>query len=63
MDFKRQHGTLLEQAFVRLNSTYGLLATPCTSILTLLQVLERACTLLPRSYKLWKLVTAPAVIS
>lgn len=32
-NFKRQHGTLLEQAFV----------------------LERACTLLPRSYKLWRL--------
>ncbi|KAK3044706.1 hypothetical protein LTS18_000570, partial [Coniosporium uncinatum] len=32
-DFKRQHGSLLEQAFV----------------------LERACTALPRSYKLWKL--------
>ncbi|KAF2143687.1 uncharacterized protein K452DRAFT_247009 [Aplosporella prunicola CBS 121167] len=31
--FKRQHGTLLEQAFV----------------------LERACTTLPRSYKLWKM--------
>ncbi|MCJ1375292.1 pre-mRNA-splicing factor syf1 [Loxospora ochrophaea] len=31
-DFKHQHGTLLEQAFV----------------------LERACTHLPRSYKLWK---------
>ncbi|EON60805.1 pre-mRNA-splicing factor syf1 [Coniosporium apollinis CBS 100218] len=32
-NFKRQHGSLLEQAFV----------------------LERACTTLPRSYKLWKL--------
>jgi len=32
-NFKRQNGTLLEQAFV----------------------LERACTTLPRSYKLWKL--------
>jgi len=32
-NFKRQHGSLLEQAFV----------------------LERACTALPRSYKLWKL--------
>lgn len=32
-NFKRQYGTLLEQAFV----------------------LERACTALPRSYKLWKL--------
>lgn len=31
--FKRQHGTILEQAFV----------------------LERACTALPRSYKLWKM--------
>ena len=33
VDFKHQHGTLLEQAFV----------------------LERACTQLPRSYKLWKM--------
>ncbi|XTI83236.1 pre-mRNA-splicing factor syf1 [Cenococcum geophilum] len=32
-NFKRQHGSLLEQAFV----------------------LERACTTLPRSYKLWKM--------
>ena len=32
-DYKHQHGTLLEQAFV----------------------LERACTQLPRSYKLWKI--------
>lgn len=31
-NYKRQHGSLLEQAFV----------------------LERACTILPRSYKLWK---------
>lgn len=33
VDYKHQHGTLLERAFV----------------------LERACTQLPRSYKLWKL--------
>lgn len=33
VDYKHQHGTLLEQAFV----------------------LQRACTQLPRSYKLWKL--------
>ncbi|MCJ1250464.1 pre-mRNA-splicing factor syf1 [Trapelia coarctata] len=33
VDFKLQHGTLLEQAYV----------------------LERACTQLPRSYKLWKM--------
>ncbi|MCJ1367503.1 pre-mRNA-splicing factor syf1 [Acarospora aff. strigata] len=33
VDFKRQHGTRLEQAFI----------------------LERACTQLPRSYKLWKM--------
>ncbi|KAL9122696.1 MAG: hypothetical protein Q9187_000752 [Circinaria calcarea] len=33
VDFKHQHGTLLEKAFV----------------------LERACTQLPRSYKLWKI--------
>jgi pre-mRNA-splicing factor SYF1 len=34
IEFKFQHGTLQEQAFV----------------------LERACTALPRSYKLWKMV-------
>ena len=33
VDYKHQHGTLLEQAFI----------------------LERACTQLPRSYKLWKM--------
>ncbi|KAI5296097.1 pre-mRNA-splicing factor syf1 [Ascosphaera acerosa] len=42
IEFKQQHGTLLEQAFI---APMG-------------QVMERACMQLPRSYKLWKLLTA-----
>ena len=50
-DFKRQHGSLLEQAYV--SRLYG---KPRRYSRLTCQVLERACNHLPRSYKLWKLV-------
>ncbi|KAI9848069.1 MAG: pre-mRNA-splicing factor syf1 [Sclerophora amabilis] len=49
IDFKLQHGSLHEQAFVR-SGALSLIAG-----LTMFQVLERACMELPRSYKLWKM--------
>lgn len=54
IEYKQQHGTLYEQAFVRL--------PPCSfsswdsTDMWAFQVMERACRQLPRSYKLWKMV-------
>lgn len=60
IEFKQQHGTLYEQAFVRRH--LALRPVHFTLFLTCflwLQVMERACRKLPRSYKLWKMVRLP----
>ena len=51
--FRLKHGSIHEQAFVSAELWFidGL-------ILNVWQVMERACNQLPRSYKLWKLVSA-----
>lgn len=57
IEFKQQHGTLYEQAFVSRR-------TPCWLKLSTdnqYQVMERACKQLPRSYKLWKMVSSLAI--
>ncbi|EHA18918.1 hypothetical protein ASPNIDRAFT_49828 [Aspergillus niger ATCC 1015] len=46
IEYKQQHGTLYEQAFVRFS---------CRRDVVLVCVMERACRELPRSYKLWKM--------
>lgn len=57
IEFKQQHGTLYEQAFVRRPLPLCLIGFKI-SLTTFLwfQVMERACRKLPRSYKLWKMV-------
>ncbi|KAI5305298.1 H(+)-transporting V1 sector ATPase subunit D [Ascosphaera pollenicola] len=64
IEFKQQHGTLLEQAFVSSflfssTSLYRVLAGLESQVKTdeggSSKIMERACVQLPRSYKLWKL--------
>ncbi|KAL4771085.1 Pre-mRNA-splicing factor syf1 [Aspergillus nidulans var. acristatus] len=50
IEYKQQNGTLYEQAFVG-RPLYALIISTLNDI----QVMERACKQLPRSYKLWKM--------
>lgn len=57
IEFKQQHGTLYEQAFVSRRSPRWLKLSTDNQY----QVMERACKQLPRSYKLWKMVSSLAI--
>lgn len=65
IEYKQQSGSVLEQAFVSHQSATIPRRWPCLAVAVFdiianddySKVMERACRQLPRSYKLWKMVS------